>query len=302
MEFKDEAAYKKYLSEQGIDTVQEDATEAKPVETKPEVDDSEEDDTDDTKSQEDSESEEPKQKEAPKKESIYKAHKEKKRALREEIAKSTDLEKKLAEKDAKIEELQKLADAATTQKEKQEVKDEIEQLASEYNLDPSFLKKLSSTLLNEVKPSITKSVDPESASKIQKIVETQEFNEEFEETLPFIEETFGKLNDSDLKNVQSELNRLAHTKEFHDKDLDYIVFKNRGQLNSVITPKKRGIETKTRNEEKEAEEESSFDFSQTPDFDNMSDAQVKAWEVEYNKLKGKKTGLTTGPNGKKFFI
>lgn len=304
----DEAAYKKYLSENGIE-VEEDTTVAQQVETKPDVDEEVDEESNDTKSEDTQETTKPKQKEAPKKDSIYTEYKNKKRALREKeeevqtiSEKNTILEKELQEKNAKIAELQQLANKATTSVEKQEVKDGIEALAEEYSLDRSFLNKLSSELLKKVKPAETQTIDPEYTSKVKQIVETQEFNQEFEETLPFIEETFGKLSKDDVKNLRTELDKLAHSKGFNDKDLDYIIFKNRSQLSSIITPKRRGIETRTQNEEKSVDEEPKIDFNQAPDFDNMTEAQVKAWETEYKKLKSNTKGLTTGPNGKKFFI
>lgn len=299
---KDEEAYKKYLSENGIEVEDSTTKEAQPVETKPEEGESETEKTTDTKSESTESADAPEKKETSKKDSIYDAYKEKKRVLREVSEVKDNLEKELEEKNARIAELESFARNASTQEEKQEVKEGIDKLADEYNLDPSFLKKLSSELIKTIKPTDTQSVDTAYSSKVKELIQEKEFNEEFEETLPFIEETFGTIGKDDIKTIKSELDKLAHTKEFHDKDLDYIVFKNKSRLSTIVSPKKRGLETKTRNEEKETTEESVIDFSSTPDFESMTQSQVAAWEKEYAKLKSNGSSLATGPNGKKFFI
>ena len=39
-----------------------------------------------------------------------------------------------------------------------------------------------------------------------------------------------------------EIVRLAHTKAFHDKEVDYIVWKNRDALAEMVSPKKPSFE------------------------------------------------------------
>jgi hypothetical protein len=45
--------------------------------------------------------------------------------------------------------------------------------------------------------------------------------------------------------VMNEIKRLAHTKEFHDKPLDYIVYARRAALAKMISPKKPSFESST---------------------------------------------------------
>jgi hypothetical protein len=48
---------------------------------------------------------------------------------------------------------------------------------------------------------------------------------------------------AELPKVMAEITRLAHTKAYADKEVDYIVFKERAALSKLVSPKKPSFET-----------------------------------------------------------
>ncbi len=57
----------------------------------------------------------------------------------------------------------------------------------------------------------------------------------------------------------NEVVRLAHTKEFHDKETDYIVWKNREALAKMVSPKKPSFEAGGQTQDSDAP--AAVDFS-----------------------------------------
>lgn len=50
-------------------------------------------------------------------------------------------------------------------------------------------------------------------------------------------------DDAELDTVMKEIVRLSHTAEFHDKEVDYIVWKNKDALSKLVSPKKPSFES-----------------------------------------------------------
>lgn len=285
----DEEAYKKELADAGVDVsdLKEEASE----EPKEEV------------SEEPKEPNEPLTTEEPKeqrKRSIYDEYKEKKSELKTERELRADIER---ERDELREKLNAVA-TATTPTERADAQDELDAFASEIGADPQAIKRMRELFLKDVKPQ----VDPELAKDLQEfkawkaqnseVVEKQLFEQEFSKVTPTIKDMFPKVSPEELSAIKTRLDEIAHSKEYHDKDLDYVAFKNKEILSALVSPKKRGLETRGR---ADAQGEESFDFDPNADYSKMSLKERERWETEYKKMTAG-GGLTTDAEGKRIFM
>ena len=276
----EEDKYKADLEAEGIKVEEEEKTEV--VEEAPKV---EEKPKEEPKETEEKPKEEPKevlpdQKET-KKRSIYDEYKDKKSELKSEKELRENFEKENTELKEKLEALK----VAETPEEKKEALDEIDELAKEINADPAYLRKLKAIFLKDVKPTNDESLKKDLAdfkdwkTKNQEVIEKQLFEDEFSTVLPQIKSDFPKISDEELKSVKQSLDKLSHSKEYHDKSLDYVVFKEKETLTALISPKKKGMETKERKDVASDD----FDFDPNVDITTLSAGDQEKWEKHYRK-------------------
>lgn len=192
------------------------------------------------------EPEEPKE-DLPIKRSIYQDLKEKKAEVREA---KEEVESMRAENARLAQELETLkqakADAKTTV-EKQSVDDEITAFAESIGADPGAIAGLIPILEKRLNKGETLSKeDLELIKQIkteqQKSVGQIAFNNEWDGFVPSLKADFPHVSDADLANVKKEVARLAHSPEFHDKEMDYIYFKAKNSLSKLISPKRPSID------------------------------------------------------------
>ena len=74
-------------------------------------------------------------------------------------------------------------------------------------------------------------------------VEKQMFEEDFQKVTPALKELLPTASAEEMQAVKKEIDRLSHTKELHDKPLDYIAWKHKDTLTALVSPKKRGLES-----------------------------------------------------------
>lgn len=170
-----------------------------------------------------------------------------------------------------------------TEEANQEEKDELEAYATENNLDPVALKKMRELFLKGV----SVGPDEQTVKKLEqfeawratneKAMEKTAFDNEFSATIPQLKEYFPSISDAEMEAVKAEVDKIAHSKEWHDKDLDYVLFKNQEVLGKLITPHKRTLESKGRKDV----ERSETDFNPSPDLANMTPTELSAWEANY---------------------
>lgn len=284
----DEKEYKEHLESEGIELEEEETpqeTEETPEETEEETPEETEDDSEEQpegESEDDSEESEstlqkPKEK---KKRSIYDEYKDKKSQLREEQELREKAEAEKAELEAKLEALKN----ADTTREQETVSSDIDEFAKEIGADPVAIRKMKELFLKDVKPSdesIKKDLEDFRAWKAdnQKALEKQAFEEEFADVLPQIKKDFPNASDSEIKAIKTEVDKLSHTRDFHDKDLDYVVFKNRDTLSALVSPKKKGMETKERKDIST----DSFEFDPNADVSKLSPKEQEQWMDAYHK-------------------
>lgn len=302
--------YKKELADSGVDVVEDEAPanaqedkvteEETHKETKSEEKTEVEDDSNDSKIEDKSDTKSQSEANETKKRSIYDEYKEKKAEVKSEK------ELRIKAEQERDELAQKLANfnSASTREEIAEAKDELDAFALEKGLDPQAIKQMKQLFLKDVKTTI----DPDIQAKLDRVlefaknnseaIEKQQFNKEFEsDGMPTVKEFFPQISADELGKVKEEINRLAHTKGYEDKPLDYIVYKNRSTLSSLVSPKKRGIEGKSRVDSQEL----SDDFNTEPDFSKMTYKEMLSWQEKYEKNINN-SGLSTDSQGRKILI
>jgi hypothetical protein len=91
---------------------------------------------------------------------------------------------------------------------------------------------------------------------------------------------------------------LSHSEKWHDKPLAYIAFENQDTLKALVSPKKRGMESKDRKEIPAGD----FEFDPNADYSKMTPEQREKWEAEYRKATASGTGLMTDSEGRKSIL
>lgn len=284
-----EAAYREQLAEQGVELPEEQ-----------QVDESQEEETTQEESEETSEEESNLEDQPEKKRSIYHDLKDTKRDLKTE---RESREKAEQERDALAEKLKAL-DEAGTKEEQAEAADEIEEFLNahqEWNADAirEFIKLAQRGVSPQLPDDLAKDLKEFQTWKAlnSEAIERDLFEKDFKATLPALREIFPKASDQDFDAIKAELDKISHTAEFADKDLDYVAFRNKDALSALITPRKRGMESKDRQDV----DESQYDFDPSADLSKMSPTELARWEESYAKL-GKSEGLSTDSQGRKIFI
>jgi hypothetical protein len=212
-----------------------------PEEEAPEGDTSEQDEEKPPEAEKPKDEAEPESKPPlPKKRSIYddlkderKDHKATKSEL--EIAK---------EKNAELEALLDAKDDAKTPTEKKEAAKDIKEYAEKHGLDAEGVEELANIITAKI-PKPDSVLTPEEAEQWRadraKAARSEE-DRAILDTAPAIKTQLGIHDDAELQAVMKEVVRLAHTTEFHDKEVDYIIWKNRVSLEKLVSPKRPSFE------------------------------------------------------------
>ncbi len=291
----EEETYKKELAESGVEIPE--TKEPKTEVEEPKVEEAPKADPVVEKTEEKAPlSTEPKEERKPR--DIYDDYKDKKSALKTEKSLREQAEKERDEFKEKFE-----AVTSGTKKDG-EALDEFEAFAKEIDADPQTLKKMRDLFL---KDRVAAETDPEVKKDLEEFklwksenhneLEAARYDKEFQTVAPTLKELIPTASEAEMQSVKEHLDVISHKKENLDKDLDYIVFKNKESILKLISPKKRGIETRER---KDVTEET-FDFDPNADYSKMSMKEKELWEENYNRL-SKNDGLAKDAQGRKLFI
>lgn len=284
-----EEEYKKEISEAGVELDEETPTE-EPKEEAPAEEEKPEPEVTPEEPKEDL----PEPKEEERKRSIYDEYKDKKSELKTERELRENAEKERDELKAKLEAVA----TADTPEEKQEAKDELEAFAKEIGADPGSIRKMRDLFLKDIQPSSGLTAEDRALlQKAKAIEDKQAFDTEFSTLTPTLKEYFPTASQEETDAIKAKLDELAHSKEWHDKSLDYIAFKNKETLSALTSPKKRGIERKNPKDAPTGDTE----FNPNADISQMTENEFKAWEEQYRKL-GQAEGLETDAQGRKILI
>lgn len=185
----------------------------------------------------------------PKPRTIYDDLKDKKIQVKEAKSEIELLKSQLAEKDQLITDLAEKAKSAETPAEKQEVSDDIKAIAEEIGASPEGIAKLTDFLTKSLVKPDGQQISKEDLdalknfrqSKAQQEAQVQ-FAGEWNAFEPALKTEFPHVNAEDLAVVKKEVDRLAHTTQYHDKEIDYIYFKEKQKLAKLISPQRPSYE------------------------------------------------------------
>ena len=230
-----------------------------------------------------------------KKRSIYDDLKSRKKDLKSEKQLRESIETERDDLKQRIEALE----SSSTVAEKTDAIDELNEYADKYDIDIESLEDLQKIFIKN-NPGTDSETSKQLAefqdwkSENSKAISESSFNKEFKENVSSVKKMFPNVTDSELSEIKKATDKLAHTEDWADKDLDYIIFKNQGSLGKLISPKKRGMESNEKNEEGI---EIKSEFNPEADFSKMSPKQRENWEKQYNKL-SQSDGLTKNSDGR----
>lgn len=285
-EAQKEADYKKELQDAGVEIPVDDSVESEKVEETPEAPEA------DKKAEE---AEKPNESESrePRKRSIYDDYKDKKVELKSEREQREQAEHERDELKRQLEEV-----SQANSPEHKASPNGLLEYAEQAGADPELVKRIVEEARNG-----QQQIDPELKGRLERfenwqkqnasVLEKQMFEEEFNRTVPTLQSMFPTANTEELGTLKSELDKLSHSKEMHDKELDYVAFKHREHLSAFVSPKKVGMESKGRNQVGD----NSSEFNPTADLTKMNAKELDAYEASYRKMVSEQGGVSgTGKN------
>jgi hypothetical protein len=225
--------------------------------------------------------------------SIYDEYKEKKAELKTEKEAREQAERERDDLKVKLE----AVSTAVTPEEKKEAQDELDTFAAEINADPATIRKLRDLIIKDLPGNALSDEDRQILDEARANRERTLFDREYEANIPTVKQMFANADDAELSAIKAKVDEISHTPEFAKTTLDYVIFKNKDMLEALVSPKKRGLEPKSRRDN----EAVTSDFDPNADISKMTAAEQEQWEKDYQAL-GKNEGLATDGQGRKIFI
>lgn len=199
------------------------------------------------------------------------------------------------------------APAPVTKEERKEEATGLEAFAEKIGADPAVLREWQELMLKGVQPT----TDPQLLERLQAfeqwqgknavVVEKALFEDEYAAALPAIKELLPNATEEEYGKVKARVDELSHTKDFHDKPLDYVAYRHRTELAALVSPHKKGMQGKDRKEV----DVPAYDFDPNADLSTLTLVERERWQAEYEKIgRGDNNagGLTTDAQGRKILI
>ena len=183
--------------------------------------------------------------------------------------------------------------------------EDLEAFAKEIDADPATLKRMQALFLKNAPKSEFSEEHSKQLKEFQdwqktnnEAVSQVQFDKEFENALPTLGRLFPNASPEETKVLKAALDKLAHSDAYHDKEIDYIAFKNQDTLKALVSPQKRGLESKRALDVPEVK---AFEFNPNADLSQMSDKESEAWHKEYQKATSSDS-LHTDAEGRRILI
>lgn len=144
----------------------------------------------------------------------------------------------------RISELEKLAGKADTVQNEQKIKDYAERHGFTFDEAKEQVESLRDILgieakqLEEKKPAEFTPEQKQTLERAEEIEAIEYFNTEFsKDAIPQIQELFPNATQEQIERAKKEIEKIACTAPFTDKNLRYVVFESRKELASIFKPK-----------------------------------------------------------------
>jgi len=230
----------------------------------------------------------------PKKRSIYQSLKDTRQDVKTERELRESAERERDELRAKLDVPAKATDD-----------EDLDSFAKEIDADPATLKRMQALFLKNAPKSEFSEEQSNQLKEFQDWQKTNseavgqvQFDKEFENALPTLGRLFPNANPEETKVLKAAIDKLAHSDAYHDKEIDYIAFKNQDTLKALVSPQKRGLESKGK---LDAPAVTTFEFNPNADLSKMSDKESEAWQKEYQKATSSDS-LHTDAEGRRILI
>lgn len=184
----------------------------------------------------------------------------------------------------KIEDMRTEFGKAKPNEEKAEtLEDDVKELAKKLNFDEDKTraiievarKGMGTTLSAEDKAIL----DTFKASSLEN-EQRQIFQTEWNGVLPSLKEQFPNATDEQLSKAQAKMDELSHNEDYHDKDMDYIIFKEKTEFDKLLfSPKQKTFESRNGVAPVQDEVADLEEFNPT-----WSPAQVEIWEKKRQNI------------------
>lgn len=142
---------------------------------------------------------------------------------------------------------------------------ELEAYAKEHELDATALSRLATIIAKQIPAAQLSEADRKELSDLKAWKADNEAKEqraaedgEVLSAAPTVKTQLDIHDDAELANVMKEIVKLSHTEAFHDKEVDYIVWKNKDALSKLVSPKKPSFESGGQQGETAPENEPDF--------------------------------------------
>ena len=120
----------------------------------------------------------------------------------------------------------------------------------------------------------------EKSQKIQRKDSDQRyFNTQWSGLLPTFEKDFPRLSEEQKDVAKKAMDKIWHTKEFFNKDIDYVYFKNKSKFDAIISPRKKGLETGRTQGYTAAAQKNGVKLSTSPSSKELREAEKLMIEV-----------------------
>ena len=237
-DFKNEEEIKKEEEEEKLKEEEEKKRiEAEEAEKKKKEDEEEESDDDEEKDEEDDEDEENKKNRQERPERYIPIPK-----YKEEKTKRQEAETKLEEAKKKITDLEKISKSKPGSKVENE---KFKSFSKKYDIDEKALPELVEMIREEVfTPEIQEKLSL-AEKNANELTDQGHFNTEWEGCLSDLKKEFPDANKKQLDQARKLMDQLAHTKKYHQADLDYVFFKNKSEFSDILSEiqGKKGVES-----------------------------------------------------------
>ena len=181
--------------------------------------------------------------------------------------------------------------SSPAKEEAKQVIDKLTDIASRRQLDAEGLKEIGEAIREQVFNELEKSGKfnkdlPTEITEKLKLLDTiqadrkvQEevlhFEKEWQSLTPELQKQYPNAKATELSEAKKLLDELGHSKEFHDKDLDYVVYKNRSKFDALLKVAKNTKSGETTSKQIE-------DYNDDEDIDldpeNMTPDKMKAYQ------------------------
>lgn len=183
------------------------------------------------------------------------------------------------------------------------VDDAIKQLATKRNLDAEGLGEIVALVQSKIlkdlesKGVLNKDLPKEVQEKLKVLDQIQKtenekaevahFDKEWDSVLPSLQKQFPNATASMIAEAKAELFKIARTKLFHDKEIDYVVFKSQDKLSALlkVAKGKKGGEGDSKQIKEDSDKESSSEEDIDLDPENINPEKMKKYQEK--SLRGK---------------